>query len=93
MKKWKVIFISIAIVMGIGGAFASDFKEGLICGYYEQYIYMNGTYVLAGEQDVDYACVGGVGICTYYRPTLLSGYLPCHFGIYTPLTGLKAKKK
>ncbi|MFL5747465.1 MAG: hypothetical protein ACJ751_22515 [Niastella sp.] len=94
MKKWKVIFISIAIVVGIGGAFASNYGPCRICGYYDQYRFTNGSYVLIdGEQDVNYACVGGIGICTYYKPTLLSAYLPCHFGIYTPLDGLNAKKK
>ena len=94
MKKWKVIFISIAIVVGIGGAFASnDLKS--ICYTYNQYRYTGGTWVDVGEEGVDYACTGGIGVCTYYKPTLLSAYLPCHLGVYVPLNGdeLKTKKK
>ncbi|AEV99402.1 hypothetical protein A4D02_26560 [Niastella koreensis] len=92
MKKWKVIFISIAIVVGIGGAYAS-YKQDGICSFYIQYRYTGGTYVPAGEEGIDYACVGGIGICTYYQPSPSSGYLPCHFGFYTPLGDeLKAKK-
>jgi hypothetical protein len=92
MKKWKVIFISIAIVVGIGGAFASNNREG-ICAYYNQFRYTGGAWVDVGEEDVDYACVGGAGVCTYYKPSPSSPYLPCHFGIYTPLDELNAKKK
>lgn len=92
MKKWKVIFISIAIVVGIGGAFASNNTEG-ICAYYNQFRYTGGTYVDVGEEGVDYACVGGVGVCTYYKPSPSSPYLPCHFGIYYTLDELNAKKK
>jgi hypothetical protein len=90
MKKWKVIFISIAIVVGIGGAFASNSRS--ICSYYVQFRYTGGTWVqVDGEQGLDWDCVGGVGICTYYKPNLSSPYLPCHFGIYTPIN-FNAKK-
>ena len=92
MKKWKVIFISVAIVVGIGGAFASNKKDG-ICVYYNQYRYFMGTYVDVGEEGVDYACVGGAGICTYYKPSPSSPWLPCHYGIFYNLDELNAKKK
>ena len=92
MKKWKVIFISIAIVVGIGGAYAS-YKQDGICSFYIQYHYTGGVYVPAGEEDVDYACIGSAGVCTYYKPSISSPYLPCHFGTFTPITELNAKKK
>lgn len=91
MKKWKVLFISIAIVMGIGGAFASNNRK-LICEYYIQFRYTGGMWVQLGEQGVDYDCVDGVGICTYYKPFPSSPYLPCHIGIYTPLDFITKKK-
>jgi hypothetical protein len=93
MKKWKVIFLSIAIVVGIGGAFASNFSRCGICGYYDQYRLYNGGYVLVlGEEGVTYACVGGAGTCTYYRPTLSSPYLPCKYGIFYELNATGTKK-
>jgi hypothetical protein len=91
MKKWKVIFLSIAIVVGIGGAFASNYNQRMICAYYNQYRYTGGAWVLLGEQGVDYDCVDGVGICTYYKPYPSSPFLPCHIGIYYSLD-LNAKK-
>ena len=93
MKKWKVIFLSIAIVVGIGGAFASNFSTCRICAYYDQYRQVNGTYVLVdGDEGEGYACIGGVSICTYYKPLPSSPYLPCQIGIYYPLY-LTDKKK
>jgi hypothetical protein len=94
MKKWKVIFISIAIAMGIGGAYAS-YKQDGICSYYVQYRYINGAMTqIDGEQGLDWDCIGGVGICTYYQPSPSSGYLPCHVGVFTLLDNeLNAKKK
>lgn len=92
MKKWKVIFISIAIVVGIGGAFASNNRKD-ICSYYSQFRYTGGAWVNVGEEGVDYACVGGIGICTYYKPFPSSPYLPCHIGIFYSLNELNAKKK
>jgi hypothetical protein len=86
MKKWKLLFISIAIVMGIGGAFASNSSSKCApCSYANQYILWNGTYVFAGEEGVDYGCVGGAGVCTYYKPGLGSPYMPCQYGFYTPI--------
>ncbi|OQP46243.1 hypothetical protein A4H97_31260 [Niastella yeongjuensis] len=85
MKKWKLLFISIAIVMGIGGAFASSLTNCRTCKSAVQFIPWNGTFVYAGEEGVDYACVGGAGICTYYKPGLGSPYLPCQFGFYYPI--------
>jgi hypothetical protein len=93
MKKWKLLFISIAVVVGIGGAFASNYDHGRFCGYYNQFRFTNGTFVDVGEEDVNYACVAGIGICTYYKPTPSSPYLPCHIGLYYPLDELNAKKK
>lgn len=94
MKKWKVIFISIAIVVGIGGAYAS-YKQDGICSFYIQYRYTGGMYVqIPGEQGLDWDCVGGVGVCTYYKTSPSSPYLPCHYGVYTPIDNgeLQAKK-
>jgi len=92
MKKWKILFISIAIVVGIGGAFASNYKTCDICVYYDQYWLHNGTYQYAGEEGVDYACVGTAGICTYYKPGMSSPWTYCQFGAFYPLYPLKDKK-
>ncbi|MBO9204687.1 MULTISPECIES: DUF6520 family protein [Niastella] len=91
MKKWKLILVSAAVAVGIGGAFAST-KQSQMCPYYTQYRIFMGGYVEAGEDGVDYACVGGSGVCTYYRPSLSSPYLPCRTGAYYPLNLLNKKK-
>jgi hypothetical protein len=91
MKKWKLILVSAAIAVGIGGAFASKAKECQLCSYYDQYRLWNGAYVYAGEEGVDYACVSGGGVCTYYKPTLSSPYYPCQTGSFYQLLA-KTKK-
>lgn len=80
MKKLKFLILSAAIVMGIGGAWAT--KPCSICEYYDQYRLVNGAYVYAGTYGVTYICSGSTGICTYYRPTASSGYVPCQVGDY-----------
>lgn len=82
MNKWKLLLVSTAIAVGIGGAFASNTRERQLCEYYDQYVLWNGAYVLAGIYGQDFICLSGGGVCTYYRPSLSSGYLPCRTGVY-----------
>ncbi len=94
MKKLKLFFISIAIVMGVGGAFASNLTNCATCYNAPQYRQWNGTYIdVDGEEGLDYACIGGAGICTYYKPSPSSPYLPCQIGIYVSLWELNSSKK
>jgi hypothetical protein len=92
MKKWKLFLVSTAIAVGIGGAFASNHKDSDLCVYYDQYKLWNGTYVWAGVYGADYICLSGGGVCTYYRPSISSGYIPCRTGDYYQLPQINKKK-
>lgn len=84
MRKLKVILMSVAVMTAIGSALAGN--KRLFCEDQPQYYRGAGGYQPAGQFGVDYVCLGGVGICTYYRPNpvlLPNTYLPCRFGFYT----------
>ena len=81
MKKIKLLFISISILTGVGGAFATNMVKAP-CEFATQYRYVNGGYVLAGEYGWDYYCVGTLGVCTWYKPWPTSDWTPCKTGNY-----------
>ena len=84
MKIMKFIFICVGIVIGVGGAFATNTIKAP-CEFMTQYRFVNGSYVLAGEYAVDYYCVGTFGVCTWYKPWPTSDWTPCKTGTYHPL--------
>jgi hypothetical protein len=91
MKKIKVIFISIAVSLAIGGAFgATNFKAP--CEYMTQYILYNGNYVQAGTYGLDYFCVGSLGVCTWYKPWPTSDWYPCRAGTYVSFEAFNKNK-
>ena len=84
MRRIKVAFISTAIVLGLGSAYAGRPCDA--CTYADQYIYSGGTYVPAGTFGYDYYCLDFGGVCTFYKPnpiTQPNTYAPCRFGVYT----------
>ena len=81
MKKIKWTFMTLAIVLGIGGAFATAPRLPQDCQGATQYYYNGGAYVLAGKIGIDYLCVTpSSSVCTYYK--VGSTYIPCMWGIY-----------
>jgi len=79
MKKIKWTFMTLAIVLGIGGAFATAPRQD--CQGATQYRLSGGNYVLAGTLGVNYICfTPSAEICTYYK--VGSTYTPCMNGIY-----------
>ena len=80
MKKFKIIFISIAIVAGVAGAFASNRQA--MCESYPQYFKWGNSYFAAGNYGVDYTCLSGPGNCTWYQPNPYdpNSYAPCRTG-------------
>lgn len=87
--KIKFIFIGLAILLAIGGAFASKERKD-VCEYYTQYRKLGSTYVEAGEYGSDFVCLNSSGVCTYYKPNpVVEVYLPCHTGAFTPIFPLK----
>ena len=70
MKKIKWTILTFAILLSVGGAFASRphaLQNGL-------YYYTGSGYMPAGQMGVNYVCESSSNICTY---TLSSG-------VYTP---------
>jgi hypothetical protein len=86
MKKIKVAMISMAIILAVGGAFAT--RPKLDCTDFQQYYRFGlNTYLEAGQFGDDYICLTSVGVCTYYKPFPDSHpnfYAPCRNGIYWP---------
>lgn len=82
MNKIKWTFMTLAILLSVSGAFASRTHHKAFDSLY----YWNGsTYVpVAGQQGVDYECVGGANICTYDYSPITQTYTPYNAGNYTP---------
>ena len=86
MRKLKVILMTVAVMTAVGSTFATHKRQ--FCEDMPQYIRGGGGYQLVGTFGVDYVCLGGAGICTYYRPSPIlqpNTYLPCRYGVYTPV--------
>jgi hypothetical protein len=86
MNKIKLALIATAILVSIGGAFAT--RPCVQCEHANQYIPSGQGYVQVGEYGIDYFCYSTSGICTYYQPDPLSQpnhYVPCRTGGYTPV--------
>jgi hypothetical protein len=84
MRKVKLALIAAAVVISIGGAFASKSRCAL-CEGYTQFHKVNGGYVEAGEYGYDYGCWQLPGTCTYYKPDPINQpnyYAPCRAGVY-----------
>ncbi|HEX6429378.1 MAG TPA: DUF6520 family protein [Niastella sp.] len=82
MKKIKIILVSSAIFLAIGGAMAS---KCALCEYYVQYRDFNGVYMQAGTLGINYYCSDEINTCTYYKPHPTSNYVPCQWGTYVPI--------
>jgi hypothetical protein len=82
MKKLKIIFVSSAILLAAGSAWAG---RCALCEYYTQYRDLNGYYVQAGTMGVNYICIDDANTCTYYRTFPTQPWQPCHEGTYYPL--------
>jgi hypothetical protein len=86
MKKLKLVFIALALVAGIGGAFASRPDNG--CEYAQQYVYNGSGYMaISGEYGVTWYCEYAESTnCSYYRPNPMQPvYAPCRLGYFHSL--------
>lgn len=86
MKKVKLVLIALALVAGIGGAFATQPDPG--CEGAQQYYWNGAGYVaITGTYGVTWYCEYDAGItCTYYRPNPMQPvYHACRLGIYQPI--------
>lgn len=86
MKKIKLALIAMAVVLAIGGAYAT--KPVLACEGLPQYYYTGSSYVSAGTFGVNYDCMDEPGTCTYYKPNPVgqpNTYAPCRTGVFIPI--------
>jgi hypothetical protein len=81
MKKIKIFFLGLAIVLALGSAATA--KQNF-CEYQPQYRKIGPAYYPAGEYAYNYHCVGGGPfVCTYYKPNpQVNMYSPCRWGFY-----------
>jgi hypothetical protein len=80
MKLIKVAFVAIAILAGVGGAFATNCEQ---CDNSPQYVWNGSIYVRVGIIGEDYDCFITGGVCTYYQPDAMAQpnvFAPCHLG-------------
>ena len=86
MKQIKIVLLAAAIFIGVGGAFANS-KKDPACADHPQYFKFGFNYYPAGEYGVNYICLSGPGVCTYYNgnPYNPNSYIPCRTGIYFPI--------
>ncbi len=85
MKKFRLIVMSLVIVLAVGGAFASTEPP---CVYEPQYYKSGFNYLPTGQLGVQYVCVLCPFACTYYRPDPVlqpTNFVPCRQGIYLPI--------
>jgi hypothetical protein len=86
MSKVKMVFVAIAILAAVGGAFAT--RPCVQCEHSKQYYYNGQGYIDAGQYGVNFDCWVTGGVCTYYRPDPIGQpnyYAPCHEGVFMPL--------
>jgi hypothetical protein len=81
MKKIKATIMTLAILLSIGGAYAT--RPHYDCTFSTQYRLSGSGYVPAGQFGVDFACLDSPYTCSY---TLVNGqYVQCRIGTWTPI--------
>ena len=83
MSKIKLACIAVAIVVGIGGAFAT--KPCALCETQQQYIKFQNGWIPVGEYGTDYICSNSAGTCTWVQesPYLPNSFVPCRTGQFS----------
>jgi hypothetical protein len=84
MNKIKLALIATAILVAVGGAFAT--RPCVQCELAPQYVPSGAGYVEAGQYGIDYICYTTAGVCTYYKPDPFQpNYAPCRTGSFEPV--------
>lgn len=85
MKRIKIIIMTLAILLSIGGAYAT--RRSFDCRTATQYYYNGSAYIQAGVIGRDYICQASSSNCTYW---LVGGvYTMCQTGSYVGFPGLQ----
>jgi len=79
MKKVKLAIITTAILLSIGGAFATKLNQ--VCAGHPQFYYNGSGWSPAGTMGWDYYCQDSPSTCTYYQ--VAGGFAGCSQGSYT----------
>lgn len=87
MKKIKLIVMSSALLLSIGGAVATR-AANIDCTNVQNYYLSGSTYAPTGVFGHDYICQEGT-VCTYVQQG--NTYIMCRAGSYFPINQLKAK--
>jgi hypothetical protein len=82
MKRIKVTIMSLAILLSVGGAFAT--KLHMDCRFATQYYYNGVGYIpITGDLGTTYLCMSAPSTCTYYQ--VAGGYAACQLGQYVSI--------
>jgi hypothetical protein len=88
MKKIKWTIMTLAILLSIGGAFAT--RPHYDCTFNAQYHLTNTGFVSAGTFGVDFICIESSNVCSY---TLVNGqFVKCRAGDFVDLDTPAAKQ-
>jgi hypothetical protein len=87
MKKVKLIIMATAILLSVGGAFATGLRFD--CRFNPQFYFNGSGYLPAGRIGVDYACEGGLGNCTYIQ--VGNNWQACQVGTFVMIPGINNK--
>lgn len=88
MKKISIFIVMAVMAICMGHTTHAHKSSTCQCETATQYYFTGTKYVQAGVYGLDYECLAGAGICTYYLydPMGHPGeYAPCHTGVYTPV--------
>lgn len=81
MKKVKFFLIATAILVSVGGAFAT--RAHMDCRYNPQFYWNGEAFIPAGTEGVNFACEGGAGTCTYIQ--VGNNWQACQTGFFVNL--------
>ncbi|AXY74370.1 hypothetical protein D3H65_10445 [Paraflavitalea soli] len=79
MRKIRIIMLSMAVVVAMGGAMATSSKAP--CSSLPQFFKNGNNFYPAGIEGFDYVCeFGHFSTCTYYYDSVSATYKPCKSG-------------
>ncbi|MDF2189105.1 hypothetical protein [Paraflavitalea sp. CAU 1676] len=79
MRKIRIVTMSLAIMLAVGAAMATNSKAP--CSSLPQYFKSGNNFYPAGIEGYDYVCEWDhFGTCTYYFDAATGTYKPCKAG-------------
>jgi hypothetical protein len=81
MKRIKMVLMATAILVSVGGAFAT--RAHMDCRFNPQFYWNGASYIPAGTEGVDFACEGTSGVCTFIQ--VGNNWQACQTGIFVKI--------